>query len=344
MASSGTCGYQSRHADPAAEVRGDLRLLLEQREFEPYDPERDRDRLDDALCGARDRRAAIGSRSRSPVSRSGRSRTSRRCSTRSRSSGRPRSSPQPGGRGDRHWQDRDRRPGLPAPCAWRRPALAAFRRAPTGNPGAVAPDLPRGPGRRRLRRAVCRRSRPERWKHVFASVQSLTSYGVANIPADAFDVVVIDEFHHAEARTYRRILDHLDPANSSASPRRRSAPTASTCAPSSMGAPPPSCGSGMRSAQTCCARSTTSSSRMGRTSAQSPGRAAATTRRSSTTLHRQRRPRGDRASASSATRSPTLARCVALASASASPTPSTWRASSTRPASPPRAVSGHASA
>jgi superfamily II DNA or RNA helicase/HKD family nuclease len=54
-------------------------------------------------------------------------------------------------------------------------------------------------------------ARPERWQHVFASVQSLTSYGVDNIPADAFEVVVIDEFHHAEARTYRRILDHLAP-------------------------------------------------------------------------------------------------------------------------------------
>jgi superfamily II DNA or RNA helicase/HKD family nuclease len=54
-------------------------------------------------------------------------------------------------------------------------------------------------------------ARPERWQHVFASVQSLTSYGVANIPQDAFDIVVIDEFHHAEARTYRRILDHLTP-------------------------------------------------------------------------------------------------------------------------------------
>jgi len=53
--------------------------------------------------------------------------------------------------------------------------------------------------------------RPERWKHVFASVQSLTSYGVTNIPSDAFDIVVIDEFHHAEAKTYRRILDHLLP-------------------------------------------------------------------------------------------------------------------------------------
>jgi superfamily II DNA or RNA helicase/HKD family nuclease len=53
--------------------------------------------------------------------------------------------------------------------------------------------------------------RPEDWQHVFASVQSLHSYGVTNISADAFDVVVIDEFHHAEARTYRRILDHLAP-------------------------------------------------------------------------------------------------------------------------------------
>ena len=53
--------------------------------------------------------------------------------------------------------------------------------------------------------------RPERWRHVFASVQSLHSYGVPSIPSDAYDVVVIDEFHHAEAATYRRILDHLEP-------------------------------------------------------------------------------------------------------------------------------------
>lgn len=54
-------------------------------------------------------------------------------------------------------------------------------------------------------------ARPERWHHVFASVQSLTAYGVERIPAHHFDIVVIDEFHHAEARTYRRILDHLRP-------------------------------------------------------------------------------------------------------------------------------------
>ena len=54
-------------------------------------------------------------------------------------------------------------------------------------------------------------SRPERWRHVFASVQSLHSYGVANIPSDSYEIVVIDEFHHAEAATYRAILDRLEP-------------------------------------------------------------------------------------------------------------------------------------
>jgi len=54
-------------------------------------------------------------------------------------------------------------------------------------------------------------TRPERWEHVFASVQSLTAYGVGSIPADAYEVIVIDEFHHAQATTYGRIIDHLKP-------------------------------------------------------------------------------------------------------------------------------------
>lgn len=52
---------------------------------------------------------------------------------------------------------------------------------------------------------------PRDWKQVFASVQSLTAYGLANIDPTHFDIVVIDEFHHAEARTYRRLLDHFAP-------------------------------------------------------------------------------------------------------------------------------------
>ncbi|WP_049572354.1 DUF3427 domain-containing protein [Nonomuraea sp. SBT364] len=54
--------------------------------------------------------------------------------------------------------------------------------------------------------------RSRRWRHVFASVQSLTSRGIDTFSPDHFDVVVIDEFHHAAARTYRQIIDHLRPA------------------------------------------------------------------------------------------------------------------------------------
>lgn len=53
--------------------------------------------------------------------------------------------------------------------------------------------------------------RPERWRHVFASVQSLASYGAGNLPPDHFAVVVIDEFHHAQAPTYRSLLNHVEP-------------------------------------------------------------------------------------------------------------------------------------
>jgi superfamily II DNA or RNA helicase/HKD family nuclease len=53
--------------------------------------------------------------------------------------------------------------------------------------------------------------RSQHWQHVFASIQSLAAYGVDQIPRDHFDVVVVDEFHHAEAPTYRRLLDHVAP-------------------------------------------------------------------------------------------------------------------------------------
>ena len=53
--------------------------------------------------------------------------------------------------------------------------------------------------------------KPKEWKHIFASVQSLSSLGIEQLEPDFFDVVVIDEFHHAMAPTYRRLLDHLKP-------------------------------------------------------------------------------------------------------------------------------------
>ncbi len=53
--------------------------------------------------------------------------------------------------------------------------------------------------------------RPSRWRHVFASVQSLAQQDPATIHPTAYDVVIVDEFHHAAASSYRRWLDHLRP-------------------------------------------------------------------------------------------------------------------------------------
>ncbi|WP_138732040.1 DUF3427 domain-containing protein [Modestobacter excelsi] len=53
--------------------------------------------------------------------------------------------------------------------------------------------------------------RPRDWRHVFASVQSLAQLDLAQLDPARFDLVVVDEFHHAMATTYRRLLDHLQP-------------------------------------------------------------------------------------------------------------------------------------
>jgi hypothetical protein len=42
-------------------------------------------------------------------------------------------------------------------------------------------------------------------------VQALTNYDVTTLPPQSFDVVVVDEFHHAAAPTYRKLLGHLQP-------------------------------------------------------------------------------------------------------------------------------------
>lgn len=52
---------------------------------------------------------------------------------------------------------------------------------------------------------------PRRWDFVFASVQSLNSTRLEKLAPDQFDVVVIDEFHHAEAPTYNALLSHFEP-------------------------------------------------------------------------------------------------------------------------------------
>ncbi|MGI5482597.1 DUF3427 domain-containing protein [Streptomyces lavendofoliae] len=52
---------------------------------------------------------------------------------------------------------------------------------------------------------------PERWNHVFTSVQSLNSRALERLTPDHFDVIVIDEFHHGTSPTYRKIIDHFQP-------------------------------------------------------------------------------------------------------------------------------------
>jgi superfamily II DNA or RNA helicase/HKD family nuclease len=53
--------------------------------------------------------------------------------------------------------------------------------------------------------------RPRRFEHVFASIQSLSAAGLLDLPRDRFDVVIVDEFHHAAAKSYRALLDHVRP-------------------------------------------------------------------------------------------------------------------------------------
>ncbi|WP_161225784.1 DEAD/DEAH box helicase [Streptomyces sp. SID8352] len=52
---------------------------------------------------------------------------------------------------------------------------------------------------------------PREWNHVFASVQSLHAQRLEQLAPDHFDIIVIDEFHHSTASTYRRIIDHFLP-------------------------------------------------------------------------------------------------------------------------------------
>ena len=54
--------------------------------------------------------------------------------------------------------------------------------------------------------------RPIDGDHVFASVQSLAPIDLVSWARDHFDVLIIDEFHHATAPTYDRLLQHFRPA------------------------------------------------------------------------------------------------------------------------------------
>lgn len=53
--------------------------------------------------------------------------------------------------------------------------------------------------------------RPQPGQSVFASIQSLSRLDLSKIAPDTWDFVVIDEFHHAAADTYKTLLEHLRP-------------------------------------------------------------------------------------------------------------------------------------
>jgi len=71
--------------------------------------------------------------------------------------------------------------------------------------------------------------RPRSFDHVFASIQSVNAAGLEALAPEHFEVVVVDEFHHAAAPSYRALLDRVEPLELlglTADPRaqRRSAP------------------------------------------------------------------------------------------------------------------------
>lgn len=54
-------------------------------------------------------------------------------------------------------------------------------------------------------------NRPTDWTHVFGSVQSIKNLDSEKFPSDAFDMIIVDEFHHAAASTYESLLNYFKP-------------------------------------------------------------------------------------------------------------------------------------
>ena len=53
--------------------------------------------------------------------------------------------------------------------------------------------------------------RPDKFEFVFASIQSLNASGLEHLDARHFDIVIVDEFHHAAAKSYQALLEHVSP-------------------------------------------------------------------------------------------------------------------------------------
>ena len=61
--------------------------------------------------------------------------------------------------------------------------------------------------------------RPTHFEHVFASIQSLSRNGLTASSQRHFDVVIVDEFHHAAAATYERLLTKVAPTRAAGAHR-----------------------------------------------------------------------------------------------------------------------------
>jgi len=71
--------------------------------------------------------------------------------------------------------------------------------------------------------------RPRKFDHVFASIQSLNAAGFGSLDPGHFDVVIVDEFHHAAAPSYRALLEHVKPTELLGLTATRREATASRC-------------------------------------------------------------------------------------------------------------------
>lgn len=52
---------------------------------------------------------------------------------------------------------------------------------------------------------------PDDMDHLFASIQSVNARDLTELPADYYDYIVVDEFHHAAAPVYQDLLHHFQP-------------------------------------------------------------------------------------------------------------------------------------
>jgi len=52
---------------------------------------------------------------------------------------------------------------------------------------------------------------PGQHRHLFCSIQSYNSRDLTRLAAEVFEYVVVDEFHHAAAPSYRELLEHIRP-------------------------------------------------------------------------------------------------------------------------------------